>query len=457
MDRDKQKQPRGSLVITTVAVMMFLQILAGTVDAAPPRQASFKWKKVPGAIAYSVQISNLEGKILIRRNTQAPAVNFRLPYGTYRGRVAAINKFQKTSRWSKWFNFTIKRSLKPEFDSAFPDKISPEDGKLEVTVKGDNFMENLQVKLLKNGKELKNISFVRKSFERIVIPIDSESLPGGFFDLAIINPGDNSIVAKQIFQVTANPEVDHVSPSRLNQTDEVSKITIKGKRFLKGCSAFFRKGSTMIRPRKIIRKDTTTLELTLDPSKNDSGLYDLVVMNPGDNNAVVSDSFRIFNTMGIYFGFSPVISFPGFSSVDSNFLGGHFYVTWNPLLFEDIPVVNIMGIESEFIYMNFKNEVNNSYDLVTFNYGLGLTFTFEITNVFHVILRGGGGLTQSTIKDTALGDLKSNDPYLYGGGSIRFNIADMVFLETGVQYYNIFYISKNFDSLLGLLRVGVVF
>ncbi len=447
-----------SRVMITLCLALFIG--TGTLMGAPPRNASFKWKKVPGAAAYRVEIATLAGKVLIRRETRVPIVRFRLPYGTYRGRVAALNRFRKRSPWSRWFNFTIKRSLKPEFSSAFPDTLSPEDGTVEITIKGDNFMENVALKLLKNGKEVKGIEFVRKSFERITFRVDSENLPGGYFDLAITNPGDNQIMAQQVFQVSASPEVKDISPSRMNQGDAPAEVTVKGKRFLKGVSAFFRKGSTMLRPASMTRKDTETLSLKVDPSKGESGSYDLIIMNPGENNAIISDSFRIFNNIGLYFGFAPVVSFPGYgegANMDSKFLGGHLLAAWNPMLFEDIPVINIMGLEMEFLYMNFAREVNNTYDLVTWNYGLGLTFTFEITQVFNIVFRGGGGLTRSTLKNTPRGNLSSSDPYVYGGGSFRFNIADIVFLETGVQFCNIFYISRNVDSLLGLLRVGVIF
>ena len=424
----------------------------GALLGAPPRNASFQWKKVPGAIQYRVQIARLDEKILIRRNTDTPYIAFRLPYGRYKARVAAVNRFRKTSPWSKWFIFVIKRSLKPEFDSADPQDISPEDGTVEVTVKGDNFMEGIKVKLIKDGKEVKEIPFLRKSETRIILTVNSGDLPGGYLDLAIINPGDNSITAKQVFQITANPEVDDVSPGIISFNSGPRKVTVSGKRFLKGCSVFFRKGSKTIRPSRTIRKNSRTLELTIDPTGATGGSYDMVIMNPGNNNAITSDSLRISKNMGIYIGISPVFAFSGIfdSHGQGPQLGTQLHAAWKPGLFETIPVVNKMGIEGEYIYLTYNDEVSNSF-------GIGFTFTFEPTSIFNIIFHSGFGGVYSVIKDTVLGNLNSTDPYVYIGTSLRFNIADMIFIETGLQYYNLFYISRNQSSLMTVLRFGIIF
>jgi len=445
----------------TTRKTFFLSIIlvfaaAGALLGAPPRNASFQWKKVPGAIQYRVQIARPDGKIILRRNTKTHYIAFRLPYGTYRGRVAAVNKFRKISPWSKWFIFVIKRSLKPEFNSAAPRDISPEDGTIEVTIKGDNFMEDIKVQLIKNGKEVKGIPFLRKSETRIILTVNSGDLPGGYLDLAITNPGDNSIIAKQIFQITANPEIDTVAPGIIAFNSGPSKITVSGKRFLKGCSVFFRKGSKTIRPSKTIRKNSRTLELTIDPAGAKGGSYDMVVMNPGNNNAIETNSLRISKNMGIYIGISPVLAFSG-GLGDGPHLGTQLHAAWMPEFFKTIPVINKMGIEGEYINLTYHDEVGNKYDLETHSFGLGLTFTFAPTSIFNIIFHSGFGGVYSVIKDTPLGDLDSTDPYIYGGMSFRFNIADMIYIETGIQYYNLFYISKNQGSLMTMIRFGIIF
>jgi hypothetical protein len=112
-------------IISILCAVMISACLPLSAQEEETNTGRLRWKPVDGAIAYRIEIRDRNARILLRRKVQNPAITFVLPVGQYQCRVASVNKFSKTGRWGRWFGFSIRRSLRPQFLSLSPDEISP--------------------------------------------------------------------------------------------------------------------------------------------------------------------------------------------------------------------------------------------------------------------------------------------------------------------------------------------
>ncbi len=93
----------------------------------PPKEETVKkrinWGDVKGAVKYEVQISDLTGKILVKDTVEKSQFDFVLPYGTYRVRIGAVNKFGDMGSWSDWANISLKKPAKepPKKETVYTD------------------------------------------------------------------------------------------------------------------------------------------------------------------------------------------------------------------------------------------------------------------------------------------------------------------------------------------------
>jgi len=95
----------------TLCFFIFLTFLLflRAVSFGEKGQSTLKWKKNENAIAYQVQIKDLNDKILIDKRVKENTLVLVLKLGDYKVRIAKINKFNKVDYWSKWFPLSIKK------------------------------------------------------------------------------------------------------------------------------------------------------------------------------------------------------------------------------------------------------------------------------------------------------------------------------------------------------------
>lgn len=99
-------------------------VIAETEDAAgkeSPVKKRIKWEEVEGAIEYRIQLADLTGKIVVDRVVVENYVDVEVPYGYYKIRIGAVNKFGKIGSWSDWANISILEKVKePEPEEEEP-------------------------------------------------------------------------------------------------------------------------------------------------------------------------------------------------------------------------------------------------------------------------------------------------------------------------------------------------
>ena len=101
------------------ASLLALVIIFASVAQAQARETAkplrLVWEAIEGYEKYQVQIMDASGNIVLDRAVDANYVEFILPLGAYKFRIAAINKFDKIGFWSDWDTFEIRQKIKYEF------------------------------------------------------------------------------------------------------------------------------------------------------------------------------------------------------------------------------------------------------------------------------------------------------------------------------------------------------
>ena len=104
---------------TIVAVFIMLIILVGTLENAQGAESvkplTIMWEKTEGIEKYQVQIMDSGGSVVLDKTVTTNYIEFILPAGLYKIRIAAINVFDKISFWSDWDTIEIRHAVKWEF------------------------------------------------------------------------------------------------------------------------------------------------------------------------------------------------------------------------------------------------------------------------------------------------------------------------------------------------------
>ena len=101
--------------IFTISIFIMFMVISAVERAAGAVKTSplvIKWEKTEGCEQYHVQIMNSQDTIVLDRTVTTNQIEFVLPVGMYRIRVAAINIFGKVSFQSEWDTFEIRQARK---------------------------------------------------------------------------------------------------------------------------------------------------------------------------------------------------------------------------------------------------------------------------------------------------------------------------------------------------------
>jgi hypothetical protein len=107
--------------LKTASVLIIIAALTIVAMCMPVRAGEktkplkINWEKTEWAEKYQVQIIDSEGHVVLETTVTTNQIEFVLPVGTYKIRIAPINIFDKISFWSEWDPFEIRQAKKLEF------------------------------------------------------------------------------------------------------------------------------------------------------------------------------------------------------------------------------------------------------------------------------------------------------------------------------------------------------
>lgn len=163
--------------------------------SAKEKQIQLKWKEVPRAAGYFLEIKNENNKTLIQQKTKNAFLDFNLSEGDYQARISALNKFQKVAVSSKWFAIKVRISLRPVFVSISRAEFMIGPDQAEAVITGNDFQKYCRVSFRREDQTVEAESTDFNSKESLSIKINTAKFQPGYYDIIITNPGGNTAVA----------------------------------------------------------------------------------------------------------------------------------------------------------------------------------------------------------------------------------------------------------------------
>ncbi len=543
--------------------------------SAKEKQVELKWKEVPRAFGYLVEIKNEGGKTVIGQKTKTPFLNFSLSEGDYQARISSLNKFQKVAVSSKWFAIKIRISLKPVFISVSPAEFMIGPGPAEAVIRGGDFQKFCRVSFQGEGGPVEAEGTIFSSEQSLSVRINTAKFRPGYYDIIITNPGGNSTLAEKRIQfriLEESPQFVSVTPAEITISDAEAVLDISGNKFAEKCEVSLLQDGAAYKPLKTERISSKKILLTVNPSQMKEGRCGIIISNteklyaraenvltfvrpatvpkspsissvsPGsiyreDRNIdieivgsdilqgatvslmkndtavaakelrVISEKEAVFTVnpsgmpdgdysvrithpdgasstyrktievyterepLGVYIGISPLINFNyvlfDWSDIIKNsFRGFDLYLGYDLPFFNSVPVIKDCGIEFNFDIVQYagKNSDKKLVDseLTTFIYAPGVYYKNKFSLPVDFLFRIGAGLAASRLEifDAAVEakeTYKSNDPFFYGGPSVRYSFSKYFFAEIGADYQYIFYSGDPLNTVHAFLRFGVSF
>ncbi|MCP4131045.1 MAG: porin family protein [bacterium] len=462
-----------------LAAVLMLELIPGLqtelgAKARPTKKATIRWKRVPRATAYLVEIKNAGGRIVLKKETKRPILKFVLPQGRYKVRLSSLNKFYKPAGKTPWFAIKIRKAFIPRYNSISVKQLRHGQGKTRITVYGDNFLKGCRVYLRSagdTGEQVHEYSDVSvESLKRIVFTLSPDEFVGGSYNITLTNPGNRSGEGKNVLEIVPAPIYSSVSPSIIDTRSKEKGISISGDRFSKGCTFTIEKDGKKITPKNITRVSKNEITGSISPAELGKGSCSITITNPYNLSVTAKNviTIKTKKVPTLFIGIAPMYSllFSDWSNtLDNDFTGGKLYFGYSLKRFaiiKAIPVLGSMGLETEFdlVYYPSKSSTSVTSTLLTYSLGLGIFYRENWGLPVDFILRGGGGLTMSSLNTTISNvqvSATSTDPFFYFGAAVSYEVFDPFFVEAGANFKNITYYGSNLMTLQIFLKLGVQF
>ncbi|TGN08403.1 LIC11435 family protein [Leptospira ilyithenensis] len=163
----------------------------------PPQ--SISWQEIPGASGYILEIKNSNGYMVLSEKTTSNSYNVtNLGSGVYEHRVGVINKLGKVGAYSEWVKLEVVVSKVPTLTNDSIYSISKEDKQKVFNLQGTDFVDQMRVYMVIDGKKIpaKKIEVESATRARVVFDIDP-SMNTGIYDLVLENPRKKALNVKQ--------------------------------------------------------------------------------------------------------------------------------------------------------------------------------------------------------------------------------------------------------------------
>jgi len=163
-----------------------------------------EWTASEGAHGYLVQIKDRNESVVLEQKVPASRIDFLLPPGAYRSRIAPLNKFERPIRWSDWQPFQVHRAQTPVVAAASAPEVHGNQG--QVSLQGNNFFEDTRVTLVSGDRRIPATATITQEgdTQKVTLSYDASQVPNGQYDLLIENPGGMVLRREGVVNVTGS-------------------------------------------------------------------------------------------------------------------------------------------------------------------------------------------------------------------------------------------------------------
>ncbi len=191
---------------------LFFIFSSFTITSENTSQPVIKWKRVPGANGYLVEITDKTGKFIYNNRTKDNELQLSLPEGNYQIRITTINKFDKLESGADWQYFTVSKISTPVINSVSPNSFFITNSRSEMFVSGSNFDPNAKITLSSDNRSITINNFTYNSKDSVSFFFNPAALGMGTYSISITNPGtesarldNNIVILENDTQTPANP------------------------------------------------------------------------------------------------------------------------------------------------------------------------------------------------------------------------------------------------------------
>ena len=477
------------IYILAAAFILICPALAQTPEAL------LKWKPVPGAIAYEVEIKDAKNETVIFKKTNTSSISVgSIPPGEYKFRVAAIANGGKRGLPSAWSKVKIAKALIPSVSGVSRDTVYSNVIKNKpVVISGDNFTENT-VFYVNDGKTKKRVESRYLSSEKAELVIPPAEAESGKIEITAVNGGMFSSADKVTLEVRKStaPVFRGTSTSVVTAGGSSRTISVSGENMDSKSKLVLmpqsgsESGSVGVYPEK---SSANSAEYRLpddikpgrykimaegdDGEMNDSGLSITVKDKSGnlpgikDSSAAedkkregMSISLTVYPALNIILGpWSDYLkhsytSFGAAVTVSSPFTRSKFLSGFS------------FGVESDYIKLKGKDVFNVvKSDMKIMSAGAYVGYSILYVKMFQnsefTVMPGiSSGVAKTTLKTESVNGSETINSYdIYAAASIRagFVFNGRVIVEAVPEFRNYFFKEQALRDARFSLRAGLLF
>ncbi|MDC7219704.1 MAG: hypothetical protein PQJ59_07180 [Spirochaetales bacterium] len=401
---------------------------------------------------YQIELKKYDTSLFIKR-VEDPFINLDLAPGDYSYQITFFNKFDKADAQSNWETLKVIKDLSPHIVAIPEHHIFSGDRDQELEIFVAEVMDKARIILEKKG-EIHELSYSFTGENNLELILETNELSPGFYDLRIINPSGSQTVEYGAIELKekVNPLVKDLSLTKAFINDLYPKVILTGANLDEKMVAFLVRDDKRHRLPLSEYTDETEVALWFDLKGLKPGIYDLLLINPPQEELLVHDAFEIINPAKVHdeafydkirWGTDLLISFPlldiitespvtALTYVENDGLYGYLPETEFILrmdMMRDHPLWQYLGGTVRFAFLA---PFNSDDQFQTIN--LGLYGRTRFTHPLNLFMEGLLGYRWMDISDNSYdySDVEEEGSLLTWGGGLVFNYNRLL-LEGSVR------------------------
>jgi hypothetical protein len=292
--------------------------------------------------------------------------------------------------------------------------------------------------------------------------------PGGYsFRIATLNilkqKGESTPWIDFVIEKLYIPELKSVSPHQLISSQMNNNIVLKGSDIKPGAKLLLRGSGREVEVTELSIKSDVEAVFSFKPDKSMTGVYDLVVVNRGDAEAVLKNGIEIVEPEkadNIYYtgaGYTiniPVGVWSEYYALSYTGVNIFFQMSGRNMGLENL----LFEAELEAVRYNNAGSLKTS----TFTYttlGLGSGYYYPVTpNKLELFIKIHGGLVYTYItmdENPAERSVTSIDISAMAGAGVRAYLSESLFIDSTCAWRTTFYAGESLHGIRLSLACGV--
>jgi hypothetical protein len=200
-------------------------ILILPVFACAESTQTIAWDAVEFAGGYRLEVTDAAGKTVVDESGEANSRDLRLPPGSYRYRITALNLLGKPEFAGAWYSLTVKKAERPMIDSVSPNELGIDDLAETITIAGTSLTSETEFFLVEQAAGGASVPLAVLSAAGsglVEVTFSGTEIRPGLYAIRARNPGGLESEARDRFRVLPAPKAKESRAPRRESSPEKS-------------------------------------------------------------------------------------------------------------------------------------------------------------------------------------------------------------------------------------------